>query len=63
MANPALAGARVVILDTAVSVLPVAQADIGLAWNWRIGPASRPVSDANYRAATFTPAGIGLRPF
>jgi len=63
MANPALAGARVVILDTAVSVLPVAQADIGLAWNWRIGPASRPVSDASYRAAAFTPAGIGLRPF
>ena len=62
MANPALAGARVVILDTAVSVLPVAQADIGLAWNWRIGPASRPVSGASYRAATFTPAMIGLRP-
>ena len=63
MANPALAGARVVILDTAVSVLPVAQADIGLPWNWRIGPASRPVSDASYSAAVFTPAGIGLRPF
>ena len=63
MANPALTGARVVMLDTAVSALPVAQADIGLAWNWRIGPASRPVSDASYRAAAFTPAGIGLRPF
>ena len=63
MGNPALAGSRVVILDTAIGVLPVAQSDIGLPWNWRIGPASRPVSDASYLAATFTPAGIGLRPF
>lgn len=63
MGNPALAGARVVMLDTSVSPLPVARADIGLPWNWRIGPASRPVSDASYLAASFTPAGIGLRPF
>ena len=63
MGNPALTGARVVILDTAISPLPVTQADIGLPWNWRIGPASRPVSDTSYRAATFTPAGSGLRPF
>jgi len=63
MGNPALAGARVVILDTSVSPLPMAQADIGLPWNWRIGPASRPVSDASYLAATFAPVGIGLRPF
>ena len=61
MANPTLAGARVVILDTAVSVLPAARADIGLAWNWRIGPASRPLTDASYRAAAFTPAGIGFQ--
>jgi hypothetical protein len=52
-----------VLLDTSVSLLPMAQADIGLPWNWRIGPASRPVSDASYAASTFTPAGIGLRPF
>jgi len=63
MANPALAGARVVILDTTITPLPVAQADIGLPWNWRFGPASRPVSDASYAAAVFTPTGIGLRPF
>ena len=63
MGNPALAGSRVVIVDTSVAVLPVAQADIGLPWNWRIGPASRPVSDASYAASTFTPAGTGLRPF
>ncbi len=63
MGNPALPGARVVILDASVAVLPVAQSDIGLPWNWRIGPASRPVSDASYAATTFAPSGIGLRPF
>ena len=63
MGNPALAGSRVVIVDTSVSILPVAQSDIGLPWNWRIGPASRPVSDASYAASTFAPSGTGLRPF
>ena len=63
MGNPALAGSRVVILDSAVVVLPVAQADIGLPWNWRIGPASRPVSDETFVATSFTPEGAGLRPF
>ncbi|KGJ14312.1 baseplate multidomain protein megatron [Paracoccus sanguinis] len=56
-------GARVVVLDTAVNPLPISEADIGLPWNWRVGPASRPVSDDSYLAATFTPRGKGLRPF
>jgi len=32
-------GARVVVLDTAIASLPIAEADLGLPWNWRIGPA------------------------
>mgnify|MGYP005865291791 CR=1 FL=1 len=32
-------------------------------WNWRIGPASRPVSDETYVAQAFAPAGVGLWPF
>ena len=36
---------------------------MGLPWNWRVGPASRPVSDETYVAASFTPEGAGLRPF
>ena len=55
--------ARVVVLDTAVASLPISEADLGLPWNWRIGPASRPVSDETYVAAGFTPEGVGLRPF
>jgi hypothetical protein len=63
MGNPALAGARVVALDDSLAPLPIAEADLGIPWNWRVGPASRPVSDETYVAQTFTPAGVGLRPF
>ena len=63
MGNPAPAGARVVVLDTALASLPIAEADLGIPWNWRIGPASRPVSDETYVAQAFTPEGVGLRPF
>ena len=63
MGNPAPAGARVVVLDDSLASLPIAEADLGIPWNWRIGPASRPVSDETHVAQTFTPAGAGLRPF
>ena len=63
MGNPAPPGARVVVLDTALASLPITEADLGIPWNWRIGPVSRPVSDETYVARSFTPAGVGLRPF
>ena len=63
MGNPAPAGARVVVLDESLASLPITEADLGLPKNWRIGPASRPVSDETYVATTFTPEGVGLRPF
>ena len=63
MGNPTPAGARVVVLDDSLASLPIAEADLGIPWNWRIGPASRPVSDETYVAQSFTPEGIGLRPF
>jgi len=53
----------VVVLDSALAPLPIAEADLGLPWNWRIGPAARAVSDASYTALAFTPAGRGLVPF
>ena len=43
--------------------MPISEADLGLPWNWRIGPASKPVSDETFIATTFTPEGAGLRPF
>ena len=63
MGTPAPAGAWVVVLDDALASLPIAEADLGLPWNWRIGPANRPVSDETYVAQAFTPEGVGLRPF
>ena len=63
MANPTPAGARVVVLDSSLTPLPIAEADLGLPWNWWIGPAARAVSDASYTALAFTPAGRGLVPF
>ena len=63
MGNPAPAGARVVVLNTSLASLPIAEADLGLPWNWRVGPAARAVSDASYAALGFTPTGRGLVPF
>jgi len=63
MGNPAPAGARVVVLDDSLASLPIAEADLGIPWNWRIGPASRPVSDETYVPQAFAPEGVGLRPF
>jgi hypothetical protein len=63
MAAPTLAGARVVMLDEKLVPLPVSEAALGLEANWRVDPTSKPVSDRSYRALSFTPEGVGLRPF
>ena len=61
--DPALAGARVVVLDAAVVPLSIGAAEIGIPFNWRIGPARRPPADPVYLGMVFTPAGVGLRPY
>ncbi|SNX75022.1 putative tail protein, partial [Cereibacter ovatus] len=63
MGNPTPAGARVVVLDATLAALPIAEAELGLPWNWRVGPAARAVSDASYAALGFIPTGRGLVPF
>ena len=63
MGNPAPAGARVVVLDSTLAPLPIGSSDLGLPWNWRVGPATRPPSAETYVAQAFAPAGAGLRPF
>ncbi len=63
MGNPASAGARVVVLDNAVQSLPIPEADLGIPWNWRIGPRNAAPTDAIMEAVSFTPAGRGLMPF
>ena len=63
MGNPAPAGARMVVLDESLAPLPISEADLGIPSNWRVGPASRAVSDDSYVGLTFTLEGVGLRPF
>jgi hypothetical protein len=60
MGNPAPAGARVVVSDLTMASLPIAQVDLGLPWNSRIGPAARAVSDNSYATLGFTPTGRGI---
>ena len=61
--NPASTGSKVVILGSGIQPLSIAEADLGLPWNWRIGPASAAPSDAIMQAQGFTPNGRGLMPF
>jgi hypothetical protein len=63
MGHPAPTGARVVLLNEALTPLPIPEADIGIPFNWRIGPARHPVSSDTFVAVSFTPGGEGLRPF
>lgn len=63
MGNPVAAGARVVMLDSAVFPIPTADADVGLPYNWLTGPAIRAITDPSYTADAFTPSGEGLQCF
>jgi len=63
MGYPALVGARVVLLDSGLQPLSIAEGELGLPWNWRIGPANGAPSDPLMIAQSFTPSGRGLMPF
>ncbi|NHF74950.1 baseplate multidomain protein megatron [Paracoccus xiamenensis] len=63
MGNPTPAGARVVLLNEALTPLPIPEADLGVPFNWRIGPARHPVSSETFTVVSFAPEGEGLRPF
>ncbi|MDX2155148.1 MAG: glycoside hydrolase/phage tail family protein [Hyphomicrobiaceae bacterium] len=56
------AGARFVLLDGALSTLPLTPADIGLPLNWRFGPTSREIGDASYVTTVHAFSGRGLLP-
>jgi hypothetical protein len=60
---PTFAGAKVVLLDTALQPLSMSVGDIGIAWNLRAGPANTAPSDVIMQASTFTPNARGLLPF
>jgi hypothetical protein len=55
-------GARVVLLDAALTSVALGPADIGLPLQWRYGPASVDLGDAAYQTTTHAFSGTGLRP-
>ena len=57
------AGARFVLLDRALAPVDMSPDEIGLAFNWRFGPASRDIGHASYVTATHAFTGAGLRPY
>ena len=57
------AGARFVLLDSALTRLDLAPAEIGLPLNWRFGPSNRDIGAPSYDTAVHAFAGIGHRPF
>ena len=63
IANPAPAGARVVVLNSAVTPIAISESDVGLPANWRIGPLTAAGADPPNLQLAFTPSGLGLRPF
>jgi hypothetical protein len=57
-----MAGARFVLLNTAVARVDLAASEIRLPYSWRYGPATRDIGDASYAVAAHTFQGLGLKP-
>lgn len=62
MAGVVAAGATFIMLDAAVSPIPLNVSELGLELNWRSGPGNRDIGDASYETAPFRFTGAGLRP-
>jgi hypothetical protein len=57
------AGSDFVLIDSAVTQLPVSPSTRGLARHYRVGPASLPYDDVSFFHTVETFDGVGLRPF
>ncbi len=57
------AGALVVLLDGGIAQLDVTLDALGVARDYLVGPAGRPLDDPAQRDLTVTPRGVGLRPY
>lgn len=62
MAATIAAGATFVVLDSAVTPVPLTFSDLNLPYNWRYGPGNRGIGDASYETTVHSYTGIGLRP-
>jgi hypothetical protein len=55
-------GARFVLLDAALARIDMTEDEVGLAFHWRCGPASRDLGSPNYVQLTHAFVGEGLKP-
>lgn len=62
MRSPLAAGARFVLLDGAPARVDITEDEIGLAYTWKCGPASRDIGSPHYLDAEHAFTGEGLRP-
>jgi hypothetical protein len=62
MSETLSSGAQFVLLDGAVTRVPLQQSELKLPFNWRYGPGNRDIGDASYVTTQFTYQGLGLRP-
>ncbi|MEZ5851824.1 MAG: glycoside hydrolase/phage tail family protein [Hyphomicrobiaceae bacterium] len=63
MASVVSAGARFVLLDAALTPVPLTSDQIGLMLNWRYGPGALDIAHADFASATHAFSGIGRRPY
>jgi hypothetical protein len=63
MGSPVAAGARVVVLNSALQQLAIPQDQYALPFNYLWGPQGKPISDPSYQGAALQFSGVGLRPF
>jgi hypothetical protein len=59
---PVAAGARFVLLDSAVVPVDMTPDEIGLELNWKVGPRPVDIADEAYVTTSFAFQGLGLRP-
>jgi hypothetical protein len=62
MREPVAEGASFVILDAAVTRVPLQESELRLPFNWRYGPGNRDIGDASYVTLPFAYQGLGRRP-
>lgn len=62
MRDPVAAGARFVLLNSAVQQVDMTQADVGLAFSWKYGPGVYDVGHESYKTEVRAFDGVGLRP-
>lgn len=62
MRTPLAAGARFVLLNSALARVDLAASEIRLPYSWRFGPAARDIGDATFATEMHTYEGLGLKP-